>query len=195
LHAVHLDDIWTCCRHNLCPPSLQWHPRVQSPKLHCIHWIQWGQHNSVQDGLHVVQAFRFVSKQCQQYMPGPTVTFAVGALHMLVRALHLHQVLFSFVCTGVLPSQLQTSPSVHVVFFCCALLLYILHFGSCGFSSARFVRRFVCVSQAPCWEGESLGRDTAWPVVACIACVMPMVHCIRLIPAAMLSCKMSATAD
>jgi hypothetical protein len=32
---------------------------------------------------------------------------------------------FSFVCTGVLPSQLQPSPSVHVVFLCCALLVCI----------------------------------------------------------------------
>jgi hypothetical protein len=33
----------------------------------------------------------FESVQCQQYMQGPTVAFAVGALHMLARALHLHR--------------------------------------------------------------------------------------------------------
>jgi hypothetical protein len=31
--------------------------------------------------------------RCQQYMRGSAVTFAVGAAHMLVRALHLHRVL------------------------------------------------------------------------------------------------------
>jgi hypothetical protein len=50
---------------------------------------------------------------------------------------------------------------------------------------------FVCVSQAPCWEGESPRSDTACSVVACIAGVAPVVPCIRLIPAAMHVCAVA----
>jgi hypothetical protein len=60
-----------------------------------------------------------------------------------------------------------------------------LQFGAVGFSSASFACCFVCVTQAPCWEGDSPRHDTAWPVVACMACVVPVVRCIRLIPTTM----------
>jgi hypothetical protein len=34
-------------------------------------------------------------------------------------------------------------------------------------------------------------RETAWPVVACIACVVPVIHCIRRSPAAMHVCAVA----
>jgi hypothetical protein len=113
---------------------------------------------------------------------------------MLARALHLHRV-FSF---GVHRRVAVTAAALALCPCCLPVLCFAalhLHFdavvGSVLLDS--IVLRFVCVSQAPCWEGESPRRDTAsgWPVVACIACVVPVVHCIRLIPAAMHVCTVA----